>query len=48
MRWLAGTIVAVTFLARIYIGDHWLSDAAGGLALGIAIGAAAALWLRRW
>lgn len=38
---------AATVFARVYIGDHWISDALGGLALGIAAAAAAALWLRR-
>ena len=39
--------VAVTFWARIYIGDHWFSDAIGGLALGVATGCAALWWLGR-
>ncbi len=40
-----GLLVAYTFWARIYIGDHWLSDALGGLALGIASGCLALGWL---
>jgi len=40
-----GLLVAYTFWARIYIGDHWLSDAIGGLALGIASGCLALGWL---
>lgn len=40
-------LAAVTFLARIYIGDHWLSDALAGALLGIAAGAAAVWWIRR-
>lgn len=39
--------VAYTFWARIYIGDHWLSDAIGGLALGVASGCAALWWIAR-
>lgn len=39
--------VAITFLARIYIGDHWLSDAAGGLALGVGAGSLASAWADR-
>ena len=39
--------VAYTFWARVYIGDHWLSDAIGGLALGVATGCAAAAWIVR-
>ena len=40
-------LIIVTFWARIYIGDHWLSDAIGGLALGAATGCAALWWLAR-
>ena len=39
--------VAYTFWARVYIGDHWLSDAVGGLALGVATGCAAIAWIAR-
>ena len=39
--------VAYTFWARVYIGDHWLSDVVGGLALGIATGCAAIAWIVR-
>lgn len=38
-------LIILTFWARVYIGDHWLSDAIGGLALGIATGCAALWWL---
>ncbi|CAN5239442.1 hypothetical protein BH18CHL2_BH18CHL2_10700 [soil metagenome] len=38
---------AFTLFARVYIGDHWLSDALGGLALGLAVGAVAVGWTRR-
>jgi undecaprenyl-diphosphatase len=40
-------LVAVTVWARVYIGHHWLSDAIGGLALGIAAGCAALAWIHR-
>lgn len=39
--------IAYTFWARIYIGDHWVSDAIGGLALGTVTGSAALRWLAR-
>ena len=38
-------LVAYTFWARVYVGDHWASDAIGGLALGIAAGCVAVLWI---
>ena len=38
-------LVAYTFWARVYIGDHWLSDAVGGLALGVAAGCLALMWI---
>jgi membrane-associated phospholipid phosphatase len=41
----AAALVLYTFWARIYIGDHWLSDAAGGLALGVTAGCLAVMWL---
>jgi len=45
--WAAAlAFIGVTLFARIYIGDHWLSDALGGLALGAAVAAAAVAWLR--
>jgi undecaprenyl-diphosphatase len=40
-------VVAYTLWARVYVGDHWLSDAVGGLALGIAAGGLAAMWIER-
>jgi len=39
--------VGYTFWARVYIGDHWLSDAIGGLALGVAAGSLAWMWIER-
>jgi membrane-associated phospholipid phosphatase len=38
-------LVVYTFWARVYIGDHWVSDAVGGLALGVATGCLAVVWL---
>jgi membrane-associated phospholipid phosphatase len=45
VRIALAVLVAYTFWARIYIGNHWVSDAIGGLALGIAAGCAAAMWI---
>jgi len=42
----AAVFVALALFARVYIGDHWLSDAVGGLALGGAVAAAAVAWMR--
>jgi undecaprenyl-diphosphatase len=38
-------LVAYTVWARVYIGDHWVSDAIGGLALGVAAGCGAVMWI---
>lgn len=38
--------VALAVFARVYIGDHWISDALGGLTLGAAVAATAVAWLR--
>ncbi len=46
VRASAIVLVVVSVLARVYIGDHWISDALAGVALGVAVGALAALWLR--
>ena len=35
-----------TIFARVYIGDHWISDVLGGAALGVAVGAPAMIWIR--
>lgn len=43
VRTLAVTFVAFTVFARVYIGDHWVSDALAGVALGLACAAAARL-----
>lgn len=39
--------VLFSVFARVYIGDHWISDVLGGLALGLGVGAAAVLWMQR-
>lgn len=44
---LGAAFVGFSLFARVYIGDHWISDAAAGLALGTAVGAVAILWMRR-
>ncbi len=46
--WRAALIalVAVTLWARVYLGDHWVSDVAGGAALGTVAGALALGWIR--
>ena len=46
-RSLAAIAVALTLLARVYIGDHWSSDVLGGAALGIACASAGLLAGRR-
>ncbi len=48
-RWvvaLGSAFVALSVFARVYVGDHWISDSLGGLALGISVGAAAIAWMR--
>lgn len=42
----AAVLVGLSLFARVYIGDHWLSDALGGLALGAAVAGAGLAWLR--
>ena len=42
----AVAFVAFTLFARVYIGDHWISDALAGLALGAAVAALAVGWMR--
>ena len=45
--WTAAlAFAAFTLFARVYIGDHWISDALAGLALGTGAAAAAVAWLR--
>ncbi len=47
VTWIAAmAFVAFTLFARVYIGDHWISDALGGLALGAAVAAVALAWMR--
>lgn len=38
--------VGLSLYARVYIGDHWISDSLGGIALGSSVGAAAIAWMR--
>lgn len=46
--WVAAVaFVSLSVFARVYIGDHWLSDALAGLGLGAAVGAAAVAWVER-
>lgn len=48
-RWsgiAALVFVAATVFLRVYIGDHWPSDALGGAALGLSVGALAVAWVR--
>lgn len=42
---LAVAVAAIVY-ARVYIGDHWISDTLGGVALGVAVGAIAVAWMR--
>jgi undecaprenyl-diphosphatase len=45
LAWIAaGAFVAISLFARVYIGDHWISDAIGGLALGAGLAASAVAW----
>jgi undecaprenyl-diphosphatase len=43
----AVALVAYSVWSRVYLGDHWLSDAVGGLALGAGAGLAALAWIAR-
>lgn len=43
---LAVTLVVATVFLRVYIGDHWISDALAGAALGAGAGAVAVAWMR--
>ncbi len=45
---LAGTVIVLTCIARVWVGDHWPSDVLGGVLLGIGW-SAFVLWLpERW
>lgn len=39
--WVAVAGVALMIATRLYLGEHWLSDALGGLVLGLAVAAVA-------
>jgi len=43
---VAVAVIAFSVFARVYIGDHWISDALAGLALGGGAGALAVGWMR--
>jgi len=43
----AAAFVALTLVARVYIGDHWPTDVIGGAALGLAFALPAATWVRQ-
>ncbi len=43
----AVAFVALTLVARVYIGDHWPTDVLGGSALGLAFALPAAAWVRQ-
>lgn len=47
VAWVAAIVfVVVSLVARVYIGDHWVSDVLGGSALGLGVAAAALGWMR--
>lgn len=43
---VAAAFVGLSVFLRVYIGDHWLSDALAGVVLGAAWGALAVAWMR--
>ena len=43
----AAAFVALTLVARVYIGNHWPTDVIGGAALGLAFALPAAAWVRQ-
>lgn len=43
----AAAFVALTLVARVYIGNHWPTDVIGGAALGLAFALPAATWVRQ-
>ncbi len=43
---LAAVVVVASVFLRVYIGDHWITDAVGGAALGAGVGALAIGWMR--
>lgn len=45
--WLAVCLVALMMVTRVYLADHWPSDALGGLLLGLLVAQVAAVAERR-
>jgi undecaprenyl-diphosphatase len=45
-RWLPALAVVLMIASRLYLGEHWLSDCLGGLALGWVAAKAARLFAR--
>ena len=43
---LAALFIAASVFLRVYIGDHWISDAVAGAALGVGLGALGVAWMR--
>lgn len=43
---LGGAVIALSVFARVYIGDHWISDSLGGATLGASVAFAAVAWMR--
>jgi len=39
-------VMAASVFARVYIGDHWISDAIAGVAVGAGVGAVGVAWMR--
>lgn len=46
--WLAVSVVALMMVTRVYLADHWPSDALGGLLLGVLVAGLAGVAERRF
>jgi membrane-associated phospholipid phosphatase len=44
-RWLPALVVILMIASRLYLGEHWLSDCLGGVALGWIVAKAATMGL---